>query len=182
MSLTLNDVRCMIDFYKLEYQFRKILYATRKIKTFINRPFPPDVSENLVKFYVQQVEQRECIWTVDANHDLFLPATNRKLEVKAFNNVNEQVTFTCSQDFDVLYVLDCRNFFTDKYNLHIFSFSSSEMGGMEIGIDSLATRQLNEEKRTVRVSLKRLMKFAKEKGYCYEMHSMKFDLRIVPEM
>ena len=175
---TLGDVNKLIHLYKSEHTFRKSLYSTRNVKPFINRPFPPDVSENLVRCFVEQVERRQCNWTVDANHDLFLPTTKRKLEVKAFTNEAEQVSFTCTQDFDVLYVLDCRKFTMDVYVVHIFEFSSEEMKAMEVGMDCVATRFLKEEKRTVRVTLKKLKNFAKVNGFYHEVHSFKLNEQI----
>ena len=164
IPFTLQEVSQLLNLYKKEYDVRKALYSSHNIKPFVNRPFPNDVSENLVKCFIEQVELRQCVWTVDANHDLFLPCTERKVEVKAFTNDSEQISFTCTQTFDLLYVLDCRKFQLDIYTLHIFEFSSNNMNEMELGMDAIEVQMLNETKRSVRASLKKINQVFRTKG------------------
>lgn len=175
VPLSLAEVKQLVQLYKTEHEFRKSLYSSHNIKPFINRPFPPDISENLVRNFVELFELRQCLWTPEEDHDLILLVTGRKLEVKAFTNDAQQLSFTCTQKFDVLYVLDCRDFVSDKYVLHIFEFSATDMQEMEVGMDSLQAKFLSDEQRPVRVSLKRLMKFAEQKGYYHEIHTLKLN-------
>ena len=180
-ALTIKDIVQLLHFYKVEHNFRKSLYSAKGIKSFINRPFPADISENLVKFFIEQFKEFKgvgeggCEWTVDKNCDLYIPKYDVKIEVKAFTNNTEQITFTCSQGFDVLYVLDCREFLKDKYLIHIFHFSSTIMQGMSVGMDCINVKYLSEDKRTIRVSLKRLMKFAKDGEYTYDKYPLQLD-------
>ena len=170
-SLSLSDIVKLLNLYKGEHFERKKIYNG---SSFINRPFPSDISENLVLNFIEKVEKRKCQWTIHtANHDLYLPATDRKIEVKAFSNTNQMVTFTCTQTFDLLYVVDARNFELDKYIIHIFEFSSEQMKSMSVGMDATFVKSLNDDKRVVRTTLKRLLAFAKEKNYYhgdYKMH------------
>ena len=175
IPFSIDVIYQLISLYKNEHVVRKSLYSSHNILPFSCRPFPNDVSENIVRYFVEEVEELDCLWTVKENHDLFLPATGRKLEVKAFTNDSEQISFTCTQDFDILYVLDCRGFSLDKYILHIFNFSSNEMKEMEVGMDAIEVKFLSQDKRTVRVSLNRLIKFTREKGFYHEVNEMEIN-------
>lgn len=176
ISLSLKDIRKLIEFYKTEHFYRKSLYVTHDIKPFINRPFPSDISENLVKCFIEKVEMRKCLWTPEKKHDLFLPLSNRKIEVKAFTSDNQQISFTRTQEFDLLYVLDCRKFEIDCYVVHVFCFSSADMSSMEIGIDSVEVDFFKQEKRNV--SLKRLIQFASNKHCGYFKDDVKIEEKV----
>ena len=164
-SLSLSDVVKLLTLYKGEHFERKKIYNGT---SFINRPFPSDISENLVLNFIEQMENRRCQWTIHANHDLFLTKTGRRIEVKAFSNTNQIVTFTCTQSFDLLYVVDGCKFELDKYTIHIFEFSSEQMKSMSVGMDSTSVKSLSDDKRTIRTTLKRLLVFAREKNYYHE--------------
>jgi hypothetical protein len=168
-SLSLSDIVKLLNLYKGEHFERKKIYNG---SSFINRPFPSDISENLVLNFIEKVEKRKCQWTIHANHDLYLPTTDRKIEVKAFSNTNQIVTFTCTQTFDLLYVVDGHKFELDKYVIHIFEFSSEQMKSMSVGMDATPVKSLNDDKRSVRTTLKRLLAFAQEKNYYHEDYKM----------
>lgn len=174
--LSLGDVVTLLGFYKREHAGRSKIYSGR---SFTNRPFPSDISENIVKNFIEQVEKRKCFWSYNAKHDLFLPATGRRIEVKAFSNLGQRVSFTCSQSFDLLYVVDGCKFQLDTFTIYFFDFSSQQMQNMKVGLDNTSVRFLNIDKRTVNTTLKRLVSYAKEKNYYHSKREVKLGEKVI---
>lgn len=160
--LKLLDVYKLIQLYKNEHVVRKKLFKSNNL-TFVNRPFPFDVSENLTRIFIEKKEKKACIWTNDERHDLYLPRDDKKIEVKAFSSETQQISFTKSQTFQMLYVLDCRSFMNDYYTVHSFDFSSEDLNEMKIGIDSIVVKE-SKKTNPLRCSLKKLINFSKTKN------------------
>jgi hypothetical protein len=82
------------------------------------------------------------------------------VEVKAFTSPNQQFSFTPTQKFDLLYVLDCTKFLSNRFTIHRFEITSDDLKQMRVGMDNTTVEQLCREKRNIRIGLKKLQKFS----------------------
>jgi hypothetical protein len=82
--------------------------------------FPEDISENIVAYYIQNIEHNECHWEHIKSGDLIMG--NDKIEVKCINSTGPS-SFGPKEEWKILYFIDVRGLFTDENKIKIYKIN-----------------------------------------------------------
>jgi len=102
---------------------------------------PEDVTENLVRMYIDRVEGRECWWgkAAGVSGDLMVVCGGQaslKVEVKGFTNGSGPLTFGPKNRFDELWFVDAHELVTARGLVKLYkaplAFESSEIQAIRV--------------------------------------------------
>ena len=99
----------------------KEINNTLKCKKIRNPNFPSEISENIVRLYLNK-NGSSCIWSKNGG-DLLCLKNNIKIEVKAFTS-SGPTSFGPKESWKELYVLDCTQFENNIFILYQIKLSN----------------------------------------------------------
>jgi hypothetical protein len=116
--------------------------------------FPEDVSENIVKFVIRNVEQRECFNAKKGD----LVSGGKQIEVKCFVSDGPS-SFGPNEEFNQLYFVDATRFTESIFRVYRVNLTSQSTEWNKVKVNKTTTmRQQRDEKRRPRISFSELQK------------------------
>ena len=146
----------LLDLYihfKNYYLTRKTIYASKPKKHRLPN-FPEDVSENMVKCYVQRTYP-DCTWNTAVGD---LECNGRKIEVKCVNS-SGPMSFSPTSVWDTLYILKVDSIEEDRFTLYECTLSTSSEPIQQLQVSKQETfGQQRQQKRRPRINLSAMQK------------------------
>tara|TARA_Y100000780_G_scaffold232569_1_gene266686 strand:- start:31835 stop:32374 length:540 start_codon:yes stop_codon:yes gene_type:complete len=122
--------------------------AKRKIR---NPNFPSEISENIVKYYIQKTEGKKTNWNIKSG-DLIV--NDQIIEVKAFTS-NGPSSFGPSEKWNEIFFVDATNFKTKTFKIYNVKLSNNNEIWGNIKINSKQTYKSQcKEKRRPRIAFR----------------------------
>ncbi len=154
-ELTLTDTLELLNMYILHVRALKNFYSTKKVKCRYPN-FPEDISENIVKFLIEDTEGIKCK-RLKTKGDL-ITSENKHLEVKCFTSLGPS-SFGPNEAWDVIYFLDAQDFLNGNFILHKVNLSNSSSTFQSIPLNSRQTYgDQCKQKRRPRISFENLQR------------------------
>lgn len=116
--------------------------------------FPEDVSENIVKFLLRKIMNRDCNKAKVGD----LVSDGKKIEVKCFVS-NGPSSFGPTEEFDELYFVDARKFKESFFEIYKVDLTSQSEAWNNIQVSKASTMlQQKNQKRRPRISFMEIRK------------------------
>jgi len=157
-ELSSSMIRLLLDSFTTYYTLRSTLYNNVK-RTQRQPNFPEDLSENLVRLYINTYERKECTWVNVSQGDLYVPKTDTRIEVKCVNS-NGPISFGPSEVWNELYIIDVRELFTAQRNVKIYAIKQDNTTLLDLYVSKTQTyKDQIAQKRRPRCRLEQLQSF-----------------------
>lgn len=117
-ELSAMKVKNLVDAYRDYCTVRQTIYKGTNTKHRMPN-FPEDISENIIRQYILNVEKRNCIWnTKMGDLEILDPAKSLQVEVKCFSSTGP-LSFGPTERWDELYWLDATDLIFNE-NIKIY--------------------------------------------------------------
>mgnify|MGYP000961868958 CR=1 FL=1 len=138
---TLEEIAVLLDTF-IEYG-KHIETLKQKYKHFRMPNFPDEISENIVKFIIQNKTGLTPMWrscSGDLEHN------NRKVEVKCFTSLGPS-SFGPTERWDEIYFLDATDYMKKNFKCYKVNMSNVEFGNIHINRTQLYSDQCSQGRR-----------------------------------
>lgn len=144
----------LLDLYthfKNYYMTRKTIYASKNKKHRLPN-FPEDISENIVKCYIQR-QHPSCRWNTEVGD---LECDGKRIEVKCVNS-SGPMSFSPTSYWDILYILKVISIDQDTFELYECSLTPKDEKVQQLHVSKKETfQQQREQKRRPRIGFTQL--------------------------
>ena len=144
-ELTLANTLELLGMHLKHINALKSFYEGKKVK-FRYPNFPEDISENIVKYLIEDIEKISCK-RLKVKGDL-ITSDNKQVEVKCFTSSGPS-SFGPNESWDVIYFLDGKDFANGNFTLYKVNLSNTSTEFHSIPINSKQTygNQCKENRR-----------------------------------
>lgn len=144
-ELTLTQTLELLELHINYITALKTFYENKKVK-FRLPNFPEDISENIVKYLIDDIESISCR-RLKTKGDL-ISTDNKQVEVKCFTS-SAPSSFGPNEAWDILYFLDAKDFINRNFTLYKVNLSNTSTEFQNIPISSKQTygNQCKEKRR-----------------------------------
>ena len=119
----------------------KKFHSSSSLHKKIRKPnFPEDISENIVKNFLEF----ETTWK-EKTGDLFSKKFG-KIEIKCFSS-DGPISFGPKEEWEILYVLDAKNFANNVFELHKVNLSSKQFRDIQVSKKQKFSDQILQSRR-----------------------------------
>ena len=124
-ELTIDDIRVLLDIH-IKYINDLNKFKKNKLGFKMRLPnFPEGISENIIKEYIKNIEQRNCISSqTGGDLEVINNKQNVKVEVKCFASKGP-TSFGPTEKWNELYFLDATNFLINEYKIYKINLSNN---------------------------------------------------------
>lgn len=120
----------------------KMFYNSAKLHKGIRKPnFPEDISENIVKFHLNY----KTTWKSKTGGDLYSDRFG-KIEIKCFSS-DGPISFGPSERWNILYILDAREFQNDIFTIHKINLTSEGFKKVRVSKKQTFGEQILQKRR-----------------------------------
>ncbi len=139
MSLNIKEINELLNIH-IDY-YKKIKELQKKSKINFRLPnFPESISENLVKEYILQIENRNCIKSLSGGDLQIINDKKLKVEVKCFTSTGP-TSFGPTESWDEIYFIDAINFINKEFKIYKINLANNSNKFQKIKINANETYQ-----------------------------------------
>lgn len=168
----LDLLRDRID--QFDEYYKSTLELQLDNKTHIDMPeIPKDIICNIVKTLILQIEGDECLWVVDescksmVSGKLIFDDIDDKIEVKTLTGNDDSFTIQTRKNFDVLYILDVREWSKNLITLWKVNLSSTDETFQSLTVLNKKLKDIKSS--SIRLRLHSLIK--QIPSHCWQMYN-----------
>lgn len=148
-SFTIHNLKIYLKSYFDMDNTIKLINKSLKNKKCRRINFPSEISENIVKFILLNIYDKNCTWDTRCGDLLF--DNKYKIEVKSFSS-DGPISFGPDENWDIIYFLDSRRYYDDIYILYELKLKNTDEDWKNLKLSNVQTfSQQCLEKRRPRI-------------------------------